>query len=503
MAVQILLFRRVATHHAKDRIDLQLQLAEQQLLFEVYDSYDATLRLENFINDEMVRPDDLLDETRELLKYYPQFFSCYAAFPENYLPSEGRWFCPCSYRLHDSIYTIKFGNGTHDYFTREWYTGALESDDKGYWTQPYEDIDFDEIIFTYARRMKPKQKGITCVLCCDFSVSWVQHLLDRFKPFDDAVLYLYNAEGELLVVSGEERDTHTDQWFWCEKTLQPIGIHLKMAIPKRYIWQSIRMGILLPFGVFVLGIFVVAFLISRLLRDLKERAQLELVERELKIAHDIQMGILKGKDGWLDEGAVHARLIPMHDVGGDLYDFHREGDNLWFIIGDVSGKGVPAALFMSATVKLFRAAVRHLQSPKELMEEMNVVISENNPLLTFVTVFIGKLNTRTGKLVYCNAGHCEPIINGERFLDCEPNIPLGYDGSFVFAEQETRLAKGETIVLYTDGITEARNSERQMLGKQRWLEIVQKGGYMIEAVMRYIGDAAPTDDITLMTVRHS
>ena len=103
--------------------------------------------------------------------------------------------------------------------------------------------------------------------------------------------------------------------------------------------------------------------------------------------------------------------------------------------------------------------------------------------------------------MYCNAGHCEPIINGERFLDCEPNIPLGYDGSFAFKEQETRLAKGETIVLYTDGITEARNSERQMLGKQRWMEIVQKGGYLIEAVMRYIGDAAPTDDITLMTIK--
>ena len=162
----------------------------------------------------------------------------------------------------------------------------------------------------------------------------------------------------------------------------------------------------------------------------------------------------------------------MREVGGDLYDFHREQDELWFIIGDVSGKGVPAAMFMSAAVNLFRAAGVRANSPKEIMQEMNAVLSENNPSFTFVTAFIGCLHIPTGKLLYCNAGHCAPIVKrlapsglvrGER-LEVEPNIPLGYDGKYQFVEQGCMLGQGETLVLYTDGVTEARNSAREMLG---------------------------------------
>ena len=196
----------------------------------------------------------------------------------------------------------------------------------------------------------------------------------------------------------------------------------------------------------------------------------------------------------------------MREVGGDLYDFHREGDSLWFIIGDVSGKGVPAAMFMSATVNLFRAAGKRALSPKEIMTEMNTVLSENNPSLTFVTAFIGRLHIPSGQLLYCNAGHCEPLVRGGkgkevRFLECVPNIPLGYDGNYEFVEQGCMLGEGETVVLYTDGVTEARNSERKMLGKRHWAEMVAQGGDLMEQVKAYILHAEPTDDITLMTIR--
>ena len=149
------------------------------------------------------------------------------------------------------------------------------------------------------------------------------------------------------------------------------------------------------------------------------------------------------------------------------------------------------------------------------------MLSDNNPSMTFVTALVGKLNVRTGQLLYCNAGHCEPIkvkgeklkVKGERGEDAalqdgasayrievEPNIPLGYDGKFRFVEQGTMLGEGEQIVLYTDGVTEARNSERAMLGMKRWTEMVAQGGDLLQAVKRYIGAAEPTDDITLMTV---
>ena len=205
---------------------------------------------------------------------------------------------------------------------------------------------------------------------------------------------------------------------------------------------------------------------------------------------------------------LEAKLIPMREVGGDLYDFQREKDDLWFIIGDVSGKGVPAAMFMSAAVNLFRAAGAHSDTPREIMEKMNRVLSENNPSLTFVTAFIGRLHVPTGELLYCNAGHCAPLrVSGleVRGLEVVPNIPLGFDGKFRFVEQGCMLGEGETLVLYTDGVTEARNSAREMLGMERWHSIVESGKWKVENLLSdikaFIGTAEQADDITLMTIR--
>ena len=276
-------------------------------------------------------------------------------------------------------------------------------------------------------------------------------------------------------------------------------------------------------------------LIRRITRDEQVNARLEtekkVLSHELEIAHDIQMGILKDeneKKQAQGNGDIELQtlLVPMREVGGDLFDFHREGDELWFIIGDVSGKGVPAAIFMSAAVNLFRAAGVRANSPKEIMEEMNAVLSENNPSLTFVTAFVGCLRIPTGELIYCNAGHCAPIVarplrsksKDERqktiveSLQMEPNIPLGFDGHYSFVEQGCMLGEGDTLVLYTDGVTEARNPEREMLGLERWAEIVKTGdglpvtgngleGHLWSELKAFMGKAEPTDDITLMTIR--
>jgi sigma-B regulation protein RsbU (phosphoserine phosphatase) len=187
-----------------------------------------------------------------------------------------------------------------------------------------------------------------------------------------------------------------------------------------------------------------------------------------------------------------------------LFDFHREGDELWFIIGDVSGKGVPAAMFMSAAVNLFRAVGVRATSPKQIMEEINTVLSEDNPSMTFVTAFVGCLRIPTGELIYCNAGHCAPIISSQDSvfsIQMEPNIPLGFDGRYSFVEQGCMLGEGETLVLYTDGVTEARNSAREMLGMKRLAEIVATQEDLYGAIQAFMDKAEPTDDITLMTIR--
>ena len=536
MGVQAVVSYRRATRHVQEKIDLEMQLAQEKLRFVLYDAYDVAIRLEDFIQDEMKQPDDLLEETKAIVNHYPQFYTSYVAFPEYRYPDKGRWCSPCSYRVRDSIFSKYFGDEEHDYFTREWYQGALESGDGAFWSHPYRDEDFSETIFTYSDDMRDEDGNLVCIIASDFSLSWLQKLLDLYKPFDEAVLVLYSSDGEELAVSGQQSAISNQQsavslnsgnWLVSRKTLEPINVELVMAVPRSFVWAGIRWGIWLPFVVFVLGIIIVGVLIRRLLRDREESAKLELLQRDMQIAHDIQMGMLpkeavRGERlairGERDEVEIYAKLLPARDVGGDLYDYHKEGDTLWFIIGDVSGKGVPAAMFMSATVNLFRAALGHLNSPKAIMEEMNAVLSNNNPSTTFVTAFIGRLDCQTGVLTYCNAGHDCPIsiqhsIFSIQTLECDANLPVGVFGDTKYTLQQTTLEAGSTLLLYTDGLTEAKNSRREMFGLERVMERLRVTGYglresqmliedMTEAVHAFVGEAQQSDDLTLLAIRY-
>ena len=526
MGVQSYVSYSRALFSLQEKMDLETQIAQEKLQFELYDALDASSQIAEKVKKCLEDPDELYDKTSELLNRYPNFYSCYVVFPPYYYPEEGKWFGLTSYRTKDSIISRPFGNAEHDYFEREWYKGAVQSTE-GYWSTPYRDDDFDEPIYTYSKVMRDEEGKLICVIGIDFSLNWIHNLLEHFKPFEEAVFMLYGSNGTLLAMSnGAPANGFGNSWIITSKTLQPINIKMVTAVPKRHIIQSLRLGTLLPFGVFVLGILVVGLLIRRITRDEQVNARLEtekkVLSHELEIAHDIQMGILKDtneKQKAQGNGDIELQtlLVPMREVGGDLFDFHREGDELWFIIGDVSGKGIPAAIFMSAAVNLFRAAGVRATSPKEIMEEMNAILSENNPSLTFVTAFIGCLHIPTGELLFCNAGHCAPLIKHKlsavnqhsavsiqpsevRCLQIEPNIPLGYDGRYCFVEQGCMLGEGDTLVLYTDGVTEARNERREMLGLKRWSDIVAKNEDLPNAIKHFIGQADPTDDITLMTI---
>lgn len=526
MGVQSYVSYSRALFRLQEKMDLEMQIAQEKLRFELFDALDASSQIADKVKKCLEHPDELYDKTSELLNRYPNFYSCYVVFPPYYYPEEGKWFGLTSYRTKDSIISRPFGNAEHDYFEREWYKGAVQSTE-GYWSTPYRDDDFDEPIYTYSKVMRDEEGKLICVIGIDFSLNWIHNLLEHFKPFEEAVFMLYGSNGTLLAMSnGAPANGFGNSWIITSKTLQPINIKMVTAVPKRHIIQSLRLGTLLPFGVFVLGILVVGLLIRRITRDEQVNARLEtekkVLSHELEIAHDIQMGILKDtneKQKAQGNGDIELQtlLVPMREVGGDLFDFHREGDELWFIIGDVSGKGIPAAIFMSAAVNLFRAAGVRATSPKEIMEEMNAILSENNPSLTFVTAFIGCLHIPTGELLFCNAGHCAPLIKHKlsavnqhsavsiqpsevRCLQIEPNIPLGYDGRYCFVEQGCMLGEGDTLVLYTDGVTEARNERREMLGLKRWSDIVAKNEDLPNAIKHFIGQADPTDDITLMTI---
>ena len=400
-----------------------------------------------------------------------------------------------------------------DYFEREWYKGALESGKEGYWSKPYWSDVVENTLFTHSDNMVDKDGKLVCVVGIDFSIEWMQDLVEEFKPFDDAVCVIYSTDGKFITASENMNGQDPaklleDGWIVSRKNLETIDIEMVLAVPKWHVWKKIIWTSLWSLLVLISGILVISIFIRRMLRDQEENARLEtekeIMAHELQIAHDIQMGILRYDFPHDDDMTVHADLLPVREVGGDLYDFCRKGDELWFIIGDVSGKGVPAALFMSAAVNLFRSSLGHLTSPKAIMEEMNAVLSDNNPSVTFVTVFIGRLNIPSGQLAFCNAGHMPPLVKGTdgsvRVLDMERNIPLGFDGNFSYKEESCLLGEDEKLVLYTDGVTEAENADGEMMGSRRWLEIVTLGNDLLEAVKQYIGEAEQSDDITLMTI---
>ena len=513
MAVQFFLSYQQTMRHVQENIDLKTQVAHEKILFELYDAYDVIDLMKRYVAENVSHPDNMTKGTSDLLERYPNFYCLHVDFPEYFYPEKGKWFSPCSYRLNDSIISKVTGDSKFDYFQREWYKGALSSGEDGYWGKPYWSDVINKTLFTHSDNMADKDGNLLCVVGIDFSLSWMQELMEQFKPFDDAVCVIYSTDGKLLTASenlaGQDPSQLTeDHWIVSRQTFEEIDIDMVFAVPQWHIWKDIIWRIVWSFAILIAGILVIGIFIRRMLRDQEENARLatekKVMAREMDIAHDIQMGILRNDFPQDEEVEVHADLLPVREVGGDLYDFHRQGDDLWFIIGDVSGKGVPAALFMSAAVNLFRATIGHQTSPKAIVEEMNAVLSNNNPSLTFVTAFIGRLHIPTGQLIYCNAAHMPPLVqHTDRSVTCikmTPNIPLGYDEKFKFVEEGCMLGKDAKLVHYTDGVTEARNVTQKMMGMEQWMDIVGHDDNLLEAVKRYIGEAEPADDITLMTI---
>ena len=246
----------------------------------------------------------------------------------------------------------------------------------------------------------------------------------------------------------------------------------------------------------------------------KERLQSELV-----IAHDIQMGMLTTVFPERDDLDLFASMTPAKEVGGDLYDFIIEDDELFFIIGDVAGKGVPASLYMAVTRTLFRNLAGNYQSAANIMREMNHAIASANESLVFVTAFVGVLDLRTHHLTYCNAAHNAPALitaDGQcQLLDVETNLPIGIEDHFRYEEQQMAFPENTALLLYTDGLTEAMyisaDGGRKLFGEDRLLHDLEKNrqasaieviDYLKQHVNVFADGTVQGDDLTLLFLRH-
>ncbi len=245
----------------------------------------------------------------------------------------------------------------------------------------------------------------------------------------------------------------------------------------------------------------------------------ERMDSELRIARDIQMGMVPTKFPPFPDRKeidVYAMLRPAKEVGGDLYDYFMEGDNIFFAIGDVAGKGVPASLFMSVTRNLFRATAGHFQNPSEIVSSINNTISETNEANMFVTLLVAVLNLKTGVMKFCNAGHNPPILitpeGKSSYMSMAPNIPVGVMDKFEYKDQEITLSDGTMLLCYTDGVTEAENATQELYGENRLLQTINdsKGlnaqqvvKTVVEHVAKHVQDTPASDDITLLTIGYN
>lgn len=253
-------------------------------------------------------------------------------------------------------------------------------------------------------------------------------------------------------------------------------------------------------------------------KSLEENLRLEHLQKELRVARDLQAGMLPRAPLFpaMVEIEVDGRMTPAKEVGGDFFDaFALDADRVCLAVGDVAGKGIPAALFMVRAVTLLRTEMLNGRDVLGAIQALNLALSQDNPLCMFVTLMICVVDVRRGRLDHVNGGHNRPLFGDRaqrfRYLAQPTGVLVGIDPAASYESAARDLRPEDMLVLYTDGITEAENAAQEQFGEGRLLEVVNSqpnscAAAMVErvcaAVQEFVAGAEPSDDLTILTVRY-
>ena len=298
------------------------------------------------------------------------------------------------------------------------------------------------------------------------------------------------------------------------------GKERKIAQQQAEIQQQRIVGLVI--AIILLTIFFIIYTLVRR-RAAKRLAEMkaarERMESELRIARSIQMSMVPSHFPDYEGLDMYASMTPAKEVGGDLYGYVLQGDKLYFALGDVSGKGVPASLFMAQATRLFRTLAIQGMMPAEICSSMNDALSgEDNESAMFVTFFLGLVDLKTGHLDFCNAGHNPPVLGSDKcctdetcnFLEMVPNAPIGLFPGLEYEGEEVDNIKGCSLFIYTDGLNEAENRQQEQFGDDRLLDILrtsrsENAQQLVEMlaaeVEQHRDGAEPNDDLTMMCIR--
>lgn len=253
-------------------------------------------------------------------------------------------------------------------------------------------------------------------------------------------------------------------------------------------------------------------------KSLEENLRLEHLQKELRVARDLQAGMLPRSPLFPGMAAIDVQglMTPAKEVGGDFFDaFALDAERVCLAVGDVAGKGIPAALFMVRAMTLLRTEMLNGRDVLGAIQTLNLALSQDNPLCMFVTLMIGVIDLRNGRLHYVNGGHNRPLFGsptaGFRYLDQPGGVLVGVAPGAVYEVAVRDLRPGEMLILYTDGITEAENGEAEQFGEARLLAEVDRNRdssteILVErvcaAVEGFVAGAEPSDDLTMLAIRY-
>lgn len=448
----------------------------------------------------------------------------------------------------------------HDFRQKEWYTGAA-STNAPYWSHPFRETSQGKVVACFSLPLHGHGDRLVGVLALDIDTEAFRLKCDEVAPLDGAEVSLVDSDfrfishpddsyimksiaevGRYSTYTSDDsmrfkmlnhqsgqytvnKGTRNEAMFYFAP-IERTGWMVSIECPKTAIYSSVqhmKKATRVIAGISMLFMIICFILLFRRIQSITEKKA--GIERDLQIASAIQMGMLpKLYPAFPDrkEIDVYGFLKPARSVGGDLYDYFIKDEKFFFCIGDVSGKGVPASLFMAVIRALFRNVSLHTSDPAEIISSLNTAISDGNTHNMFCTMFLGVLDLRTGHIEYCNAGHNAPIIRrmlpdggiDVHFATPQINIAVGVFDGFPFVKEETFLKPGDAVFLYTDGVTEAENPSHQLFGDDAAIEALKKArtagartakefvDYVHDCVVTHAAGTEQSDDITMVVVEY-
>ena len=508
---------------AELRAKTELRKAELEIELHTIEMETAAKTLARLAEKHLDIPDSIYAATRLAVSTLRGNTSMAVAYVPNYFPKYGQFFEACSSKFsEDSIYTRQIGSTDHDYTQMEWYQNGFVHD-SCWWCEPYLDNAGARTYVVSCSYPVRNDKGeVVAVVCVDLALSDLKNLSDYLQVYPNSYYTIRSSTGMDIVPVPDTVPGRKYNIF--QEEIDATGWHIEIIIPDDVLFHDLNrigriVGILMLLGLIILALILAySARTARKMLDFAEKNK--RIEGELEVAKTIQMAMLpKVFPPFLDrlDLNIYGMVEPAKEVGGDLYDFYVRHDKLFFCVGDVSGKGVPASLVMAMTRSLFRSITAHEEDAASIMHKMNRALTDQNTQNMFLTLFLGVLDLETGQLDYCNAGHNAPVLLKSqelraKGLEVVANLPLGIDADFIFEAQTTHVQHGDTLFLYTDGLNEAENTRHEQFGEERMIRVLEeeraKGSSPREIVTnmkssaeKFVHGAQQSDDLTMLAIR--